>query len=326
MTVDIPIQVFTDVPGDLVHILQARLPRSITLLRRLQFTKFPSGKTEHTRIIVASDPPLTSKIVDWSSWQNGNETVPQPHHFTAAYLDPSRGHETNMWLYSTFEDFHGADCNIPPLSEEETTLCSRQIIAVLNEAKRQGRLYPHQPLANPKYILVASLHDAVKAAAARNGVQFESTQEPGYDKFIFKIDQLPEGEELELPQGLVWRKGTLGDCEIVKSKTNIPRSVKLLTTLKSMFIKLEDGTPVAWGFLGKSLLNALMAHSVAFIARCESFRRRGLARKVGAKLMREMTSAYGDDNYSSADVTPCNTSSQAMCKSLNGKVEWSSQW
>nr|XP_036574960.1 uncharacterized protein CTRU02_15096 [Colletotrichum truncatum]KAF6781456.1 hypothetical protein CTRU02_15096 [Colletotrichum truncatum] len=311
MTVDIPIQVFTDVPGDLVHILQARLPRSITLLRRLQFTKFPSGKTEHTRIIVASDPPLTSKIVDWSSWQNGN--------FTAAYLDPSRGHETNMWLYSTFEDFHGADCNIPPLSEEETTLCSRQIIAVLNEAKRQGRLYPHQPLANPKYILVASLHDAVKAAAARNGVQFESTQEPGYDKFIFKIDQLPEGEELELPQGLVWRKGTLGDCEIVKSKTNIPRSVKLLTTLKSMFIKLEDGTPVAWGFLGPD-------GSFSSVHCEESFRRRGLARKVGAKLMREMTSAYGDDNYSSADVTPCNTSSQAMCKSLNGKVEWSSQW
>lgn len=47
---------------------------------------------------------------------------------------------------------------------------------------------------------------------------------------------------------------------------------------------------------------------------------------MGAKLIREKTSAYGPDNWSSADVAPDNVSSQAMCKSLNGKVHWAGSW
>lgn len=219
MTADhFPVQVFKDVPEALLSLLNSRLPRSITVLRRLQFTRFPTGKTEHARIIVASDVPLPTDS------QNGT-TAPQPRHFTATYLDPSRGRETNMWLYSTYEDSHGAHPSAPPLSAEDTALCQRQIMAVLTEAKRQGRLYPHQPLPHPNCMLVGSMNNAVRYVAIENGVRFGPRQEFEYEKFIFRIDELPEPEEPELPEGMVWGAGTWEDCEVVKSRTSIPRSV-----------------------------------------------------------------------------------------------------
>ena len=222
MTADhYPVQVFEDVPEALVRILQSRLPRSITLLRRLQFTKFPTGKTEHARIIVASDVQLPPA----SAGPNGTDTPQQPRHFTATYLDPSRGRETNMWLYSTYEDSQGDHPCAPPLSSDDDLLCRRQIIAVLTEAKRQGRVYPHQPLANPNYMLVGSLNNAVLKVAVENGLQFGPRQESGYEKFIFRIDELPKPKEPELPEGMVWGAGTWEDCEVVKSRTSIPRSV-----------------------------------------------------------------------------------------------------
>lgn len=201
------VQVFTDVPADLVRVLAARLPRSITLFRRLQFTRLPAGKTEHARVVVASDAPLSAS----------------PRHFTATYLDPSRGRETNMWLYSTYEDSHGAQPCEPPLSDEDAAVCRRQILAVLHEARRIGRAYPEQPLPIPDHMLVGSLNDVVKDVAEANGVRFGPRQESGYEKFIFRLDELPEPGEL--PEGMVWGPGTWEDCEVAKSRTSIPRSV-----------------------------------------------------------------------------------------------------
>ncbi|RKL41613.1 hypothetical protein BFJ72_g5505 [Fusarium proliferatum] len=130
------VQVFTDVPANLLRLLEARLPQSITLLRRLHFTTFPTGKTDSARIIVASDVPLQER--------SASNTI---RHFTATYLDPSLGLETNMWLYSTFEDPYGAIPASPSLSPDEDALCRQQIIAVLNEARHQARVHPIQPLA-----------------------------------------------------------------------------------------------------------------------------------------------------------------------------------
>ncbi|KAL7756018.1 hypothetical protein ACKLNR_013011 [Fusarium oxysporum f. sp. zingiberi] len=58
----------------------------------------------------------------------------------------------------------------------------------------------------------------------------------------------------------------------------------------------------------------------------EPFRRRGLAKTVSAKLLRTKTSSFGSDNFAAADVAPDNTSSQEMCKSLNGSVHWAGSW
>lgn len=215
-----PVQVFPEFPAELLHLLEARLPRSITLLRRLQFTKFPTGKTDLARIIVASDVPLHERHGDSADVRNS--TI---RHFTAAYLDPSIGLETNMWLYSTFEDSQGSVPSSAALSPGEDALCRQQIIAVLNEARHQGRIYPAQPLAHPDHIFIGSLNDAVRNVALSSGLHFGPTPKYEYEKIIFRIDELPLPEDPELPAGMVWGTGTLRDCELVKSRTSMPRSV-----------------------------------------------------------------------------------------------------
>ncbi|EWZ48871.1 hypothetical protein FOCG_07283 [Fusarium oxysporum f. sp. radicis-lycopersici 26381] len=82
-------------------------------------------------------------------------------------------------------------------------------------------------------------------------------------------------------------------------------SSKLLLKLPSLFIKLEDGTPVAWAFLA-------VDGSLCSVHCEEPFRRRGLAKTVSAKLLHTKTSSFGNDNFAAADVAPDNTSSQEM--------------
>ncbi|EXM20202.1 FR47-like [Fusarium oxysporum f. sp. vasinfectum] len=306
------LHVFTDVPAELLHLLEARLPRSITLLRRLQFTTFATGKTDFARIIIASDMHLQGR--------HGNApNCSIIRHFTAAYLDPSLGLETNMWLYSTFEDSHGAIPASHALSPDEDALCQQQIKAVLNEARYQGSIYPIQPLAHPDHIFIGSLNNAVRDVALASGLRFGSTPKYEYEKFIFRIDELPVPADPELPAGMVWGTGTAWNCELVKSRTSVPRSVELLLTLPSLFIKLEDGTPVVWAFLA-------VDGSLCSVHCEEPFRRRGLAKTVSAKLLRTRTTSFGSDNFAAADVAADNTSSQEMCKSLNGSVHWAGSW
>ncbi|KAL5603273.1 hypothetical protein FOBRF1_010806 [Fusarium oxysporum] len=297
------LQVFTDVPAELLHLLEARLLRSVTLFRRLQFTTFATGKTDSARIIIASDMPLQERH---GNTPNSNII----RHFTAAYLDPSLGLETNMWLYSTFEDSHGAIPASPAPSPDEDALGRQQIKAVLNEARYQGRIYPIQPLAHPDHIFIGSLNNAVRDVAIASGLRFGSTPKYEYEKFIFRIDELPAPADPELPAGMVWGTGKAWDCELVKSRTSVPRSV--------LFIKLEDGTPVAWAFLA-------VDGSLCSVHCEEPFRRRGLAKTVSAQL-RTKTSSFGSDNFAAADMSPDNTSSQEMCKSLNGSVHWVGSW
>ncbi|TXC08831.1 hypothetical protein FocTR4_00002406 [Fusarium oxysporum f. sp. cubense] len=256
------LQVFTDVPAELLHLLEARLLRSVTLLRLLQFTTFATGKTVSARIIIASDMPLQER--------HGNTpNSSMIRHFTAAYLDPSLGLETNMWLYSTFEDSHEEIPASPAPSPDEDALSRQQIKAVLNEARYQGRIYPIQPLAHPDHIFIGSLNNAVRDVAIASGLRFGSTPKYEYEKFIFRIDELPAPADPELQ--LAWSGG-----------------------------QARPGT--------------------------EPFRRRGLAKTVSAQLLRTKTSSFGSDNFAAADVAPDNTSSQEMCKSLNGSVHWVGSW
>lgn len=210
--------VFTDVPQGLLDALTARLPQSIPILRRLQFTSFPNGKTPSARIIVASETPGLL-----SASQNGaaaGEPQPGSEPFTAAYLDLSRGPETNLWMYSTLEDSHLPDTSTPSLTLDETALCESQIMAVTDEVKRQGRA--HGQLGYPNAILVGTLNNVVREVIRKHGAQV--TLRSDYNKFIFRKDCLPPGGGL--PQGMQFDEdASFEDCRIAKSRSHIPRSV-----------------------------------------------------------------------------------------------------
>ncbi|KAM0273997.1 hypothetical protein ACHAQH_008054 [Verticillium albo-atrum] len=301
-------EIFSDVPSGLLDLLVPHLPYSLSLVRRLQFTSAsPTGKTPSARIIFASDDQLSGKH---------EAAEPSTRHFTVSYFDPSRGPETQTWIYSTLEDAHARDSSVV-LNPDEISHCENQILAVVSEIKRVTREYDAvEPLAYPRQVLIGTLNHAVRAVLRKHGVAM--THRHDYEKIIFPFDKLPPADA-PLPDGLSFEATTLEDCHVVKSRTDIPRKVTTLFTLPSMTIKQADGTPVAWAFLGPD-------GSMCSLHCEEQHRRKGLARAVAAKVIRERTRLYGSEPWSSSEVAPTNVSSHAMCKSLNGEIKWDVSW
>ncbi|RBQ82373.1 hypothetical protein VDGD_04713 [Verticillium dahliae] len=248
MTRSVPAQTFSEVPDGILDLLILHLPYSLSLVRRLQYTAAsPTGKTPSARIVVASDSPPAEP----TGHDAGFDVTAR--HFTVSYFDPSRGPETQTWIYSTLEDAHARDSSVV-LAQDETAHCEKQIMAVVSEVKRIAREYDAvEPLAFPRQVIVGTLHHAVRAVMRKHDVSL--THRHDYQKIIFPFDKLPSADAA-LPAGLSFETTTLEDCHIVKSRTDIPRKVTTLFTLPSITIKQADGTPVAWAFLGMFTLEA----------------------------------------------------------------------
>ncbi|KAK0731723.1 hypothetical protein B0H67DRAFT_476440, partial [Lasiosphaeris hirsuta] len=92
-----------------------------------------------------------------------------------------------------------------------------------------------------------------------------------------------------------------------------------LLLVPSTVVRLDDGTPVAWAFLGYD--GTLMTLHVE-----EKYRDRGLAKAVACRLMRNHLNVYGDDGWGAADVFDGNLKSQAVCRNIGGKLSWPSSW
>lgn len=58
----------------------------------------------------------------------------------------------------------------------------------------------------------------------------------------------------------------------------------------------------------------------------EPYRGKGLAKTLARRLMRDHLKDYGDDGWGAADVFVSNMKSQAVCKSLGGKLSWIVSW
>lgn len=194
---------FTHVPAGLLDLLSVHLPFSLPLLRRLQSTKWKGGRNPSSRILFAAD--------DGEPPQNADAN--RGRHFAAAYLDPAAGPETQMWMYSTLED--------GGLSPQDIETASRLVESVASQSQGIGREYSGE-LAYPNGILIGSLHSSVKKAMEATGSSFGGRSEYGYDKWLFKVDELPPAD-LSLPDGMYWSPATREDCLLVTSRTHLPR-------------------------------------------------------------------------------------------------------
>ena len=58
----------------------------------------------------------------------------------------------------------------------------------------------------------------------------------------------------------------------------------------------------------------------------EPYRGKGLAKTLARRLMRDHLKDFGDDGWGAADVFVSNMKSQAVCKSLGGKLIWIVSW
>ncbi|KAI1805991.1 hypothetical protein F4811DRAFT_560816 [Daldinia bambusicola] len=334
----VSVTVYTQPPEDLITLLRTHhRPYALPLLRRLGFTRFPGGITEHTRILFASAPGLSPR--------DHQKDTP----FAAAYLDLSRGPETEIWLYTSVEAL-GAGTNpdpshqipTPTLTTTTTTTRSREehvsaaaecAYQLLREVKalREAFYAPGTAHAavqrqegldlRPARVLAGTVSEATRVALTNRGVVFGYVAV--YDKWMFRLGALPEvtsrfvkeGEK----QGMEWGPVRREDIPLMLSRTSIQRKERTVVLLPSMAVYKSDGTPIAWVLLGPdSSLSNLHCE--------EEWRGKGFAKAAAVKILRERLKEFDDDEHCWADVAPDNPKSQRVCKSLGGKIAWSVSW
>lgn len=210
-------QSFDSVPQELVELLTAELPYSLPLLRRLQFTKFPHGTSEHARVIFISATDLSSK----------------PDVYTAAYLDFSRS-GTQMFVYSTLEHpRNGYDASTDEVYKEQVAELVGKVISLRKEYGRELLF------TNPERILVGTLHSKIRSILETFEGRVESRPSGLFDKWLMKRDELPVLGD-DLPPGMEWGSASLDDCRIICARTDIPRTPQVKNSTVSCNKKLTS--------------------------------------------------------------------------------------
>ncbi|KAI0535759.1 hypothetical protein GGR58DRAFT_426292 [Xylaria digitata] len=331
------VTVYTAPPEALVELLaRSHLLHALPLIRRLRFaTRFPGGITEHARILWCSRLALEDHLAANQSaegeYQVGKqdevekEAVEVP--FAAAYLDFSRGPETELWIYSSME--RGSRKGTGRGEEgskdgEEEIACA---VSLLREVKRQQDLYftPGSAQARTREfptVLIGNLNEVLRERLAAPGVGMAIVSTGLYDKWIFKVAELPDvalPEILGDGQRWAWRAVRQEDIPFMLSRGTIDRRERTVKLLPSTALYLDDGTPIAWAFLGPdSSLSSLHCE--------EPYRGRGIAKAVAVEVLRDHLGDYSDEPYGWADVALDNIQSQGVCKSLHGQVGWQISW
>lgn len=194
---------YSVVPERLLDLLSSHLPFSLSLLRRLQFTKLNGRISETARVILVSDCDEL-------------DSAKSPTKFTAAYVDVGGGRDTQMWLYSTLQDHRNAS------DAEAAGVCEEQLNCLVNEITKIRKAYTGE-LTYPGSVLLGSLHSSVRALLEKTGrVQPRATG--NYDKWLFRSENIPTSGD-ELPAGMHWAAANVRDCHVVIARTDIPRTV-----------------------------------------------------------------------------------------------------
>ncbi|KAI0482981.1 hypothetical protein GGR56DRAFT_670800 [Xylariaceae sp. FL0804] len=276
--------------------------------------------------------------------------------FAAGYLDLSRGPETELWLYASLE--RGPEPAATATGEEEgqvvagssgrSSSSAECAVALMRAVRRERDAYVKEKAKEHEErestnsgtgtdsgnetataagggILIGTLAEPLRRALAAAGAVFSRVE--AYDKWLLRVDGLPPTPTLTptlpppaAPSGTRWGAVRAADIPYVLSRTHIPRKERTVKLLPSTALYLDDGRPIAWGFLGPdSSLTSL---------HCEpDYRGRGLAKAVAAKLLRDHLGRYGEDSgYGFADVAPDNPSSQGVCRSLGGEIMSQVSW
>lgn len=261
--------------------LNDHLPHAITLLRRLQFSRFPQDRTENAHFLFASDP-------------EGPPGSPGQGHFAAAYLDLSKGPETEMYFYSTLEDHKDLDS----LAEGEVERVLDIIVALFQRVKAVAESTlssgAHK-LHRDHGAMVGGFHQATyQLLCERRG--FTSCYWNPHDVWLFRLEMLPvlseglmslQGEGYK-EHGLRWDGVRKEDCPLIASRTKIPKIEATLMSEPSVGIRNAEGTLVAWAFMG-------VAGTLSTLHVEEAYRGKGIAKALTSKVLREHS--FGDDGW-----------------------------
>lgn len=262
-------------------ILSDHLPQTITLLRRLQFTRLPQDTPEHAHYLFASDP-------------NGPSGSQRPSHFAACYLDFSKGPETELYFYSTLEDYE----NWGVLAEGELERVIDIIVALFQRVKAIAESTissgAHK-LFREHGVMVGGMHQPTyQLLCERRG--FTSSYWKPHDVWLFRLDRFPalsegltslQGEGYR-EHGLRWDVVRREDVPLIASRTKIPKVEATLMSEPSVAIRDAEGTLVAWGFMG-------VAGTLSTLHVEEPYRGKGIAKAVATRVFKDHS--FGDDGW-----------------------------
>lgn len=185
------IKINAEAPRLVLETLAQHLPYSLPTLRRLQFMKTTGGRE-------SSDSHVLSTF----------DTENPGRDFLVAYLDLSRGPQSEMWLYSSMENAR---------TPGDEAACEEQVLKLLARVKEIEQAYEAERVA-PGAVLVASMHKRVFQLLEKRALV--KMQSPEHLKFIFRLKDLPV--QKQLPDGMSWSSVRDSDIPLVLSRTTIP--------------------------------------------------------------------------------------------------------
>jgi hypothetical protein len=189
-------------PSTVISLLESHLPYSLPLLRRLQFMSLPGGRSGDSHVLASF----------------GNDASRRKDGFTAAFLDFSRGPETETWIYSSLEN--------PDSADEFESQAEGQIIQLFQRVKSLEKVYcwgagVEVKRETPGVVLVGTVHEKVLSILQEKKLVKNFTN-PHF-KFVFMQENLPA--QRDLPDGMEWGVVRVEDLALVLSRTEIPRKV-----------------------------------------------------------------------------------------------------
>ncbi|KAL2180402.1 uncharacterized protein P884DRAFT_327347 [Thermothelomyces heterothallicus CBS 202.75] len=333
----------------LLEVLKAHLPHSLPVLRQLQIVQnFPQyGKTPHGRVLHAHYDHDHDHDYDYDSEALGD-------HVAVAYVDLSVAPDTQVLVYSSLEDGERHETEPEAVIAAAAAAAAAAargggssggggggsgyarwagrterdeealdlVVAVLRRIRAIAAAGAGTGDGAAE-VLVGSLNESVRQGLLARGVRMRKSRNepPGTawefcGKWLFRIGDLPLSAHHDpLPEGMRWDRVREQDVDVVLKRTIIKRKPETLLKLPSLAIRLDDGTAIAWGFMG-------LDGSVKTLHVEEAYRKKGLARALTCKLTRERVPDYGDDGWGAADVFVYNDKSKALFRSLGGKAHW----
>ncbi|KAF7509525.1 hypothetical protein GJ744_007925 [Endocarpon pusillum] len=268
----------------LLSTLEAYLPYSLPLYRRLQFyLAHPSDPT---------GPPHAHIFQAFAKGLGGQRSKPRPaggggrllqdeppdaietmlqRPWLAAHVDLSRSGETQIWVFANWECPSGKDYPRPQPEDIGTRRCLLLSFFEFVYTHYVPLMPPTTPLSfmkvkklhgnhhsySPSAVLLGSCNLSIRSLIPELAIR---RVDQAYMKYVFSSagneqilsEPIPNTLGTTLPPG--YRFGPLRqpkDLQLAIDRTTIPRTVETLAQLPSRAVFFEDEPePVAWGFLG----------------------------------------------------------------------------
>ncbi|RFU25339.1 hypothetical protein B7463_g10998, partial [Scytalidium lignicola] len=231
--------------------------------------------------------------------------------FAVAYLDFSRGPETEMWLFSSIEQGSLSEARSRQAEAQITSLLChvREIEKKLQFIKRDARDCADW---KPSRETIPDIEETGENYSNDNTTFQVPVQDRGAATYAAIIrSKLDMGAN---------KKAGYPTCPIANFYTTSTVGLRrTMILLPSAAVVSKTGSPIAWGFLGPD-------GSLTSLHCEEEYRGKGLAKAVAQKLFRERVKDFGPDGFCHADVAEDNMRSQGVCRSLKGSAVWTTYW